>query len=435
MKPNRAMPLLIKTSPALRNLKPLIDVEESEKIMQLGRIKLLKFITTFAIAGTERQFMNLGRSLDPFRFELHFACFKRLGHFLKEIEASRRPLVEYPVNSLYNPTALIEQWKFAKYIKRNRIHIVHTYGFHPNVFAIPAAWLAGAPVIIASVRDTGDCWTPTQRRVQKLVCRLADCIVVNAEAIRQRLVAEGYNPEKVTVIRNGIDLSRFTATTKASRLREELGLPPCAPLIAVLSRLHRVKGIEYFLEAAAIVCRRFPEACFLIVGEGMVMDSPYRRELEGHAVRLGLGRRAVFTGFRVDVPELLSEVAVSVLPCVSSEGLSNALLESMAAGVPVVATRVGGNAEAIEEGATGLLVPPRDPRALSHAICQVLEDRELALRLGQAGRQRVAEYFSLERMVRETEDLYGTLLREARGRARRSARPLRWPGRMDRSDV
>src|SRR5437870_6047880 len=378
-----------------------------------NRIRLLKFVNCFAIAGTVRQFMNLWRSLDPFRFELHFAYFKRLGPFLKEIEASRRPLVEYPINCLYNHTALIEQWKFARYIKRNRIHIVHTYGFHPNVFAIPAAWLAGSPVIVASIRDTGGYLTPTQSRVQKFLCRLADCIVVNAEAIRQWLIAEGYNPEKVTVIRNGIDLSHFTTKTRAGRLREEMGFPQCAPVIAVLSRLNRFKGIEHFLEAATIVCRRVPEARFLIVGEGMVMNSPYRRELEDYAVRLGLGRRAVFTGFRLDVAELLSEVAVSVLPCVSAEGLSNSLLESMAAGVPVVATRVGGNPEVVEEGVTGFLVPPRDPAALAKAICQLLENPELASRFGQAGRQRVVECFSLERMVRETERLYLSLLNQA----------------------
>ena len=135
------MPLLIKTSPALRNLKPLIDVEESEKIMQPSRIKLLKFITTFAIAGTERQFMSLGRSLDASRFELHFACLKRRGDFLKEVEALRIPLAEYNFKSFYHPKVLKEQLRFAGYLKRNLIHIVHTYGFSPNVFAIPAAWL------------------------------------------------------------------------------------------------------------------------------------------------------------------------------------------------------------------------------------------------------------------------------------------------------
>jgi glycosyltransferase involved in cell wall biosynthesis len=360
--------------------------------------------------------MNLGRSLDPARFELHFACFQRWGQFLKEVDELRIPLTEYHVKSFYHPKVLKEQMRFAGYLKRNLIHIVHAYGFYPNVFAVPAAWLAGTPVIVASIRDTGGYETPTKSRVQKFVCRLADRIVVNAEAIREGLLAEGYDPEKVTVIRNGIDLSLFTTATRGNGLREQLGLPQRAPVIAVLARLHPFKGIEHFLEAAAIVAGRFQDARFLIVGEGQiivngqVVDSAYKKELERHALRLGLGGRVVFTGFRLDVPELLSEVAVSVLPCVSSEGLSNSLLESMAAGVPVVATTVGGNPEAIQDGSTGLLVPPRDPSALAHAMCVLLEKRELALRFGQAGRQRVARLFSLERMVRETEQLYLELL-------------------------
>lgn len=412
---------------------------DGEMIMQLSRIRLLKFISNLGLAGTERQFMNLGRSLDPLRFELHFSCLKRWGHFLQEIEALRIPLAEYNIKSFYHPKVVREQLRFAGYVKRNRIQIVHTYGFYPNVFAIPAARLAGTPVIIASIRDTGGYQTPTQNRVQKFMCHLADRIVVNAEAIRQWLITEGYNPEKVVVIRNGIDLSPFAARRTirgSSRLREELGLPQHAPLIAVFSRLHRFKGIEHFLEAAVIVRRRFPEARFLIVGEGrimvngQVMDSPYTRELQDYAVRLGLGQHAIFMGFRPDVPELLSEVAVSVLPCISSEGLSNTLLESMAAGVPVVATQVGGNPEVVEDGVTGFLVPARNPQSLASAVGRLLDDPGLAVQFGQAGRERVAKLFSLEKMVKETECLYLELLRRAS-----NGRPASHPLHPTASDV
>lgn len=388
--------------------------------MQPDSIKLLKFVTAFGIGGTEQHVVNLGRALDSSRFELHFACLRRWGPFLKEIEARQIPPTEYEINSLYSPQTFKQQLRFASYIKRNRMRIVHSYNFYPNVFAIPAARLAGVPVIVASIRDTGVYLTPMQRRVQKFICRLADCILVNAEAVRQWLMAEGYNPEKITVIRNGIDLSRFAKTDRNGRLRQELGLPPLAPVVAVISRLTRFKGFEYFLEAAAMVAAHFQEARFLIMGghfivqDGAVVeDIAYRRELQSYAARLGIDRRVIFTGYRLDVPEVLSEVAVSVLPSLS-EGLSNAVLESMAAGVPVVATRVGGNPEAIEEGVTGLLVPPRDPAALARAICRLLQNPELALTLGQAGRQRVTERFSLEQMVRETEHLYLQLLRQAR---------------------
>lgn len=393
----------------------------SQIAIQPDRIKLLKFATHFAIGGTERHVMNLTKGLDTSRFELHLGCLVRWGEFLNEIEARKIPLTEYRIGSLYGPWTFGQQLRFAGYLKRHRIQIVHSYNFYANLFAIPAARLAGAPVIVASIRDTGAYLTPIRRRAQRLVCRLADRIVVNAEAVRQWLITDGYDPAKIIVIRNGVDLARFEKRNRP-RLRDELELPPRAPVVAMLSRLNRLKGVEFFLEAAAIVAARFREARFLIVGDSVhverdrtiVKDGAYRAELESCAARLGLGGRVVFTGFRLDVSELLSEAAVSVLPSLS-EGLSNTLLESMATGVPVVATRVGGNVEVVEDGMTGLLVPPRDAAALGRAICRLLEDRELASRFGQAGRRRVAEYFSLARMVRETERLYLDLAKPAMG--------------------
>jgi glycosyltransferase involved in cell wall biosynthesis len=344
------------------------------------------------------------------------ACLKRSGLFLKEIEALRIPIAEYKIHKLYNLNAFRQQLRFARNITRSGINIVHAYNFYANVFAIPAARLAGVPVIVASIRNNGDLCTPMQRRVQKFICRLAECILTNSEAIRQSLIAEGYNPEKITVIRNGIDLSRFGRQPNGSSLRREFGVPSHAPVVAMLSRFCPLKGIEYFLEAAAIVAGRFSEARFLLVGDrpiqkdgAIVGDVAYRRELESYAARLGLGRRAFFTGFRLDVPELLSEVTVSVLPSLS-EGLSNVLLESMAAGVPIVATRVGGNPEVVEDGVTGLLVPARDPSALAKSICSLLEKPEVAQRFGQSGRQRVQKHFSLERTVKDTEELYVRLM-------------------------
>lgn len=379
-----------------------------------GRIRLLKFLTCFAVGGTEQQVVNLGKALDPSLFELRLACLWRWGDLLKEVEANRIPVLEYKIKSLFYPGTFKEQCKFAGHLRRHRIQILHTYSFYPNVFAIPAARLAGVPVTVASIRDTGELWTPLQRRAQKIMCRLANRVVVNSEAIKQRLIAEGYPPQQITVIPNGIACSRFQRNGRGAIMRRELGLSLHAPLVVVLSRLTRTKGLEYFLEAAALVAGHRPEARFLIVGDVPPgQEVAYRDELERSTLRLGLTQRVIFTGFRLDVPELLAEASVSVLPSLS-EGLSNVLLESMAAGVPVVATRVGGNSEAVEDGVTGLLVPSRDPSALAQAICRFLEDPRLASRFGQAGRERVVERFSLERMVQATERLYQQLLSEAR---------------------
>jgi glycosyltransferase involved in cell wall biosynthesis len=165
-----------------------------------------------------------------------------------------------------------------------------------------------------------------------------------------------------------------------------------------------MKGLPFFLEAAAVVAARLPDVYFVIAGDGAE-----RKKLEEYAVDLGIGRRVLFAGFRTDVPDLLSQAALSVLPSLS-EGLSNSLLESMAAGVPVVATRVGGNPEVVDDGVTGLLAPPRDSIALAHAMLDLLDNPDLAARFGAAGKQRIARLFSVERAVRETERLYTGLV-------------------------
>jgi glycosyltransferase involved in cell wall biosynthesis len=374
------------------------------RIAQSKKIKLLQMLTNFHIGGTERQVTNLALGIDSSHFDLHLACLRHSGELLAELETLRAPRPEFRIGSLYSPKTFWQGLRLAHYVRRNLIQIVHSYGFYPNVFTVPIARLAGASIVVASIRNTCDLLTPMQRRLQKMVCRLADCVLVNAQAIRQNLIEEGYDPNNIVVIRNGITLPKSAGKGRGSVLRQELGLPLSARLVAVFSRLNRMKGVQYFLDAAIILAKRFPDVCFLVVGDG-----GSKKELEEHACRLGLGQRIVFTGFRGDVPDLLCEVAISVLPSLS-EGTSNTLLESMAAGTPVIATTVGGNPEVIQDGISGLLVPPRDSGALAAATARLLEDENLALRLGRAGMRRVSELFSIEGSVHETEHLYRRLV-------------------------
>jgi L-malate glycosyltransferase len=241
---------------------------------------------------------------------------------------------------------------------------------------------------------------------------MAHRVVVNAEVIKHRLAAEGYDARRITVIPNGTRCPGGVPASRTAALREEFELPPGAPVVGMLARLDPIKGIEYFLEAAAQVTARRPDARFLIVGDNRV-DVAYREELTRLARRLRLEDVVRFTGFRNDVAEVLSLLSVSVLASLS-EGLSNTLLESMAAGIPVVATAVGGNPEAVEQGVTGILVPPKNGAALADAICRILNQRDLAAAMGRAGRRRVSERFSTRAMVSESERLYGQLLAEVR---------------------
>lgn len=387
----------------------------------LERIRLMKFVTIFTIGGTERQVINIGKGLDPERFDLKLACCHRVGELLAECDAQSWSIEEYKIRRLYGYTTLKLQMEFGRSLRRQGIQILHTYSFYPNVFAIPAARLAGVPVIIGSVRDIGDIWTPWQHKVQKLCLRLADHVVMNAEAIKRDLLQRGYRADRLTVIPNGIDFERFRSPHIGETVRRELNIPLGVPVVGVLSRLTRIKGHEYFLQAAVLIAARVPHVRFLIVGDTKEKRE-YREELKRLVIRLGLQDRVVFTGFRLDIPELLAALSVSVLPSLGLEGLSNSLLESMAAGLPVVATRVGGNPEIVEDGVTGLLVPPADAEALAGAICRLLEDRALARNLGQAGRRLVFTRYTIQQAVATTERLYNDLL--LRARSRRS-----WRGR------
>jgi glycosyltransferase involved in cell wall biosynthesis len=372
--------------------------------MKNHKIRLFKFITGFEIGGTERHVVNLLKRLDRDQFDVSMGCLHKQGPFLNDIERLQIPVEEYRIESFRSRKALQQQLKCARQIRAQNIDIVHTYGLYSNVFGIPAAKLGGAARVIASIRDTLE-FPVFQSVIHKLICRMADAVLVNANVIKCRLVTDGYNSEKIHVIKNGVDASRFERRDEIGKLRQEFGLSPTVPVVVVLSRLSKIKGIEYFLEAAAIVAKRVENARFLIVGD-FKDDPAYKATLTRMAVRLGLGRRVIFTGFRLDVPDILSEATISVLPCHTGEGLSNSILESMAAGLPVIATTVGGNPELVDDGRTGLLVPPCDAGALAKSISILLTDTEIARRYGSAARQRVIKEFSLKEMVRSTEDFY-----------------------------
>ena len=374
----------------------------------MSSARILKVVPTLMCGGTENQFMMLARRLDSARFTVEFACLRRWGGFVDELTARQIPLAEYRVTTFRSVSALTQQAKLARHITRRQVQIVHAYNFYGNVFAIPPAKLS-ARVVIASIRDCAPYLTPMQRRVQRYACQLADCVLVNAAAVRSWLVSEGYDESKIVVIKNGVDLSQFGGASDSDCLRQILGIPPVTPLVVVVSRLARLKGLEQLIEAAAILKARNHDARFLIVGETAPSQRSYLDELKLLAVTHRVADRVVFTGLRSDVPALLSAADVAVMPSLN-EALSNVLLESMAAGAPTVATRVGGTPEALVDGQTGLLVPPGDAESLATAIARLLSDRALATRLGGAARQFIQDHLSVERMVSETEQRYAELL-------------------------
>jgi glycosyltransferase involved in cell wall biosynthesis len=273
------------------------------------------------------------------------------------------------------------------------------------VFGAYSARLHRVPYIVAGRRSLGlfKDGKPHFLVMERVADWMTDIFIANSEAVRQDTIArENIPPDDILVIRNGVDLARYN-TPPDDNLVAALNLGP-GPRVIVVSNLRPYKGYEYFLQAWQDVVSRFPSAVAMCVGDGVL-----RGELEAQADRLGIRHTLRFLGVREDVPALLALADVYVHPSLQ-EGFSNSILEAMAAGKAIVATSVGGNVEAIADGATGLLVPPADAGALGAAMLRLLGDPAAARNMGYAAQEHVREHHEINTMVRKYEQVYTELL-------------------------
>jgi glycosyltransferase involved in cell wall biosynthesis len=262
-------------------------------------------------------------------------------------------------------------------------------------FSLIAAAVARVPAVVATAHLLIESSANRSAQQRVLVSAVDRYIAVSKHVASRLRDGFGVPSEKISTVLNGVRLARFDHLTP-NGLRDQLTGGANVPVILTVARLHPQKGLEFLLDAA----RQVPDALFLVAGEG-----PQRPALEQEARALGLGARVRFLGFRTDVPELLANCDLFVLPSLF-EGLPISVLEAMAAGKPVVATSVGGTDEAVVDGDTGLLVPPGDAPALATAIRQLIHDGALAERLGAAGRARVAAHFTAQTMVEQVATVY-----------------------------
>jgi glycosyltransferase involved in cell wall biosynthesis len=378
--------------------------------MPTAPIKVLKFINHFFIGGTERQFVHVANGLDRSRFEVEIACLRREGPLLECVGPDMQVHTYSANGSFYHYRSIMNQLRFARDMRARNMDVVHSYGWYPSIFAIPPSWLARSSAIITSVRDAGAYMTPAKIRALKVTCRLADCVLANSMAGRTWLIEQGINETKIEVIPNGIRIPPSAERENRGRIRNEFGIAAGTPVCACLGRVVSGKGIDFYLRAARILVDQGRDVRFLMIG-AMSAERNYKSEMELLARELNLDGKVVFTGQRQDISEILRDVDVVVHPSLT-EGLSNVILEAMAAGLPVVATTAGGNPELVEHGRTGLLVPPASAAELALAIACLLDNPAMGRAFGERARQRVMDEFAMDRMLRKTEDLYLRLVRQ-----------------------
>lgn len=377
--------------------------------------KVLQFINSFHQGGSERQAVQLTRLLvEDETYEVFLVCLNDEGVLRNEVEKlGFNEIPEFRLTSFFNLDFLKQVKRCAEFIKENKIDIVHTHDFYTNVFGMSAAVLAGVKTKIASKRETGGMRSKAQKIIEKIAFQRADSIVVNAEAVKKYLISEGITEEKINVVYNGLDLERLTPNeSDRQTICQELFLPrdPEIKFVTLVANLrHSIKNQPMFLRTAQRVLEEFPNSHFVLAGEGELQN-----DLENLAKEFGIEENMHFIGRCTKVPELLSISNICVLTSFN-EGFSNSILEYMAASKPVVATRVGGAAEAIADTETGFLVESDDDKTMAEKLIYLLKNPIQADRMGQNGRNRIETKFSCESQLEKTKNMYNPPSKEYDG--------------------
>jgi glycosyltransferase involved in cell wall biosynthesis len=369
--------------------------------------RVLHLLGSFHNGGSERQAISLAQALKhEGSFDVSLAVLNDEGSLRDEAREIAGDVPAFPINSFYRPSFLKQVRAFAAHLREQKIDVIHTTDFYTNVFGMAASASAGTYARIASKRETDGMRTKNQDRVERFAFGAASKIIVNSQAVLDHLVARGVKDSRIELIYNGVDVARFdNAAERTNAVLEPYDIPGGTRLITLVANLrHGVKNIPMFLRVADRITQRHDDVRFVIAGEGEI-----KADLEAMAAQLGVEEYVYFTGRCEDIPALLAASCACVLTSMA-EGFSNSILEYMAAGKPVVATNVGGAAEAIVEGETGYIVTSNDDEQMAARLLELLNDADLAARFGTAARQRVADNFSTEEQLLKTIDLYDRLL-------------------------
>lgn len=368
------------------------------------QLRVFHMANSLETGGSEHQMVEIACRQRARGQEITVGCLSRKGPLLDVLAQAGIGVSEFnPEGRLVGLAGIRQIIRLTVFLRRHRVDVFQSHDLYSTLLGVPAAWLARVPVIISSRRDLASWWwyTRRNRRILRHIQNFSSRIIANSQAVEDFLVREdGFDRRQICVVRNGVDFNRFAnASGDREKLFPNLGRED--RLIAVVANMNvKSKGHSDLIAAGQEICQEFPGAKFLCIGDGIE-----RRELERTVEELRLRNHFLFLGRRDDVPNILACCDLFVLPS-WAEGLPNAVLEAMAAGVPVVATRVGGIPEIIADGVGGLLVPAQDSRALAAAIAQLLRDPQRAQRFAEVAQERASTEFSYERLLAALDRLY-----------------------------
>jgi glycosyltransferase involved in cell wall biosynthesis len=362
-----------------------------------SRLNVMQMIDTIGGGGAEKAVVDLALHLNPSKYNVTVCATRAGGNYLPMLERAGRRVLILGRHSRFDVRTL----DLVRILRRRRIHILHTHLFGSNTLGRLLGTLAGVPIIISHEH-----WAFKYRRevlLDSLLYRLSDRIMVTSEAIKREVMRLDGTPARyLSVVYNGVDTSIFSPGDGGPDTRQELGIDPDAIVVGMVARLDvRKGGQDLLIRAVSRLRRSYPKVRLLMVGDG-----PLRPELESLAA--SLGESVIFAGVRTDVARVLRAMNVFALPSLY-EALPIAMLEAMATGLPVIATRVGGIAEAVQDGRTGLLVPPGDEDALYHALGTLVAGPIQAEQMGRRAMSHIRAGFTIDVMARRVEAIYDEL--------------------------
>lgn len=383
----------------------------------MKKIKVINPITRLIVGGAQETVIETCASIDQERFATQIIAGPQTGpegELITEVQKQGIPLTIIPeIVREVNPIKdLIATWKLVNIFKREQPHIVHTHSSKTGIIGRWAARFARVPVIVHTVH--GWAHHPYQNAftrgvyifLERITIPFTDrLIAVSTLNVKKGLKDKIGSRDKYTVIHSCINIEAFSrSTVDSSLLKKSLGLDGSGPVVGTVSRLSRQKNPLDFVKMAALVKRQIPQAKFLFVGDG-----PLREETEALIRECGLVRDVVLTGLRRDVPDLLRCMDIFTLTSLW-EGLPRVIPQAMVAGLPVVAHNIDGNAEIIQNGSNGFLIPPGDVVSMADRVVQLYKDQNLKKNISEKGRATALQEFSLPEMINKIAALYEELL-------------------------
>jgi glycosyltransferase involved in cell wall biosynthesis len=364
--------------------------------------------TFFGVGGSERNIIQLISGVDRDKFEIYIACFTS-GKLAEHVRSQGFSVIDLNMAGIYTVSGLRNLGFLRRFVNEKKISLIVTYHESSDFYGFALSFICHIPVI-SNRRDMSFKTRLHHRMAYRILGRYFDSAIAVSESVKGEVIKRRWFPEgKILTIYNAINPVDYGKAHDGVALKEQFGIPPKSPVVGLVANIHKIKGYEYFLQAACIIVRYHRDVQFVMIGYDSKESDLTIPTLKQYADGIGISQNLHFLGGRLDVPDMIRIFDIAVLASLS-EGFSNVILEYMASSKPVVATEVGGNPEIVVHGETGLLVPPADSDALASAILSILEDKDMALRFGMAGRKRVEERFSLDVMLRNYENLFGQVI-------------------------